>query len=540
MTLPATSTNHAVGAFLAATALIISMWAWLGRPVPMPASPVGPGARLDCVSYAPFRGGQSPLDLTASYRLEEIEDDLDRLSKLTGCVRTYASLGHGNERIAEVAEKRGLKVMQGIWLGRTPADNQRQIDKAIEIAAKHPGTVRALIVGNEVLLRGEMSAAELVATVKAVNDRTDVPVTYADVWEFWLQAPALAGAADFITIHILPYWEDFPVAAGDAAAHVRAIYRKMTAAFPGREVMIGEVGWPSAGRMREGALPSPSSQARVIHDVLAVAKSDQIRVNVIESFDQPWKRRLEGAVGGHWGFLDADTREFKFRWGEPVSDHPRWILQAGLGVLFAAAIMAVGLASAGPAGLTTALLVALGTLAAIGGLLVGWTFDNVVKESLGVIGWARSLTLAALAVLCPLASAAALTRGRPPPLSSILNPAMRRPADAGPMALAVLLVPALLVAIEVALGLAFDPRYRDFPFAPMSAIAAAYVVNALTGSAGPKAPRSTAEATAGGLLALSAVYILFHEGLSNWQSVWLCAALAAFAWALTRVRAAQG
>ena len=92
-----------------------------------------------------------------------------------------------------------------------------------------------------------------------------MPVTYADVWEFWLRHREVAAAVDFVTIHILPYWEDFPISARDAANHVDAIRRQMVAAFPGKDILVGEFGWPSAGRMREGALPSPVNQARVMH-----------------------------------------------------------------------------------------------------------------------------------------------------------------------------------------------------------------------------------------------------------------------------------
>ena len=126
-----------------------------------------------------------------------------------------------------------------------------------------------------------------------------MPVTYADVWEFWLRNRDVAAAVDFVTIHILPYWEDFPILARNAAAHVESIRRQLVDAFPGKEVIIGEVGWPSAGRMREGARPSPANQARVIQDVLALGKRENFRVNVIEAFDEPWKRALEGTVGGH-------------------------------------------------------------------------------------------------------------------------------------------------------------------------------------------------------------------------------------------------
>ena len=258
---------------------------------------------------------------SAQISAAQIEDDLTRLAKITDCVRTY-SIDYGQDQIAGIAARHGLKVMQGLWLSSHPDKNREQIDTAVELANRYPDTIRAVVVGNEVLLRGEMSAEDLAATLRAVKARVKVPVTYADVWEFWLRNREVAAAADFITIHILPYWEDFPIAADNAAAHVASIRRRLVDAFPGKEVMIGEVGWPSEGRMREGALPSPANQARVIQDVLALAKRENFRVNVIEAFDEPWKRALEGTVGGHWGLLDDATRAPKFVWGEAVSNHP--------------------------------------------------------------------------------------------------------------------------------------------------------------------------------------------------------------------------
>src|SRR5262249_26004037 len=190
-----------------------------------------------------------------------------------------------------------------VWLSSHADKNRAGVESAVALAGKYPGTIRAVVVGNEVLLRGEMSPTDLADTIRAVKARASVPVTYADVWEYWLRNPDGAAAVDFIPIHILPYWEDIPIPARDAAAHVGAIRRRLVEAFPGKEVIIGEVGWPSAGRMREGALPSPANQARVIQDVLALAQRENFRVNVIEAFDGPWKRALEGTCGGHRGLV---------------------------------------------------------------------------------------------------------------------------------------------------------------------------------------------------------------------------------------------
>ncbi len=103
----------------------------------------------------------------------------------------------------------------------------------------------------------------------------------------------------------------------------------MAVAFPGKEILIGETGWPSAGRMREGALPSRTNQARVVSEILDLAKREGFRVNLIEAYDQPWKRKLEGTVGGYWGLFDSIKRRVKYPAG--VRDQQFPVLEAADG-----------------------------------------------------------------------------------------------------------------------------------------------------------------------------------------------------------------
>jgi exo-beta-1,3-glucanase (GH17 family) len=523
--------------FTLAAAAIIAAWGWLGAAVEMPASPLGPGEKIPCVSYTPFRGDRDPFGPDVPIDPRQIEEDLVRLKPLTDCIRTY-SVDHGLDQIPEIAGRHGMKVMLGLWLSSLPDSSRHQTETAIALARRFPEAIQSVVVGNEVLLRGEMSAPDLVNTIRAVKAQVTMPVTYADVWEFWLRYREIATAVDFITIHILPYWEDFPIPAEAAAAHVGSIRGQVAAAFPNREVLIGEFGWPSAGRMREGALPSRANQARIVQEVLAQAKRDNYRINVIEAFDQPWKRKLEGTVGGHWGLYDAYDRQPKFSWGAAVSNHPLWRWQAGGGVVLAAAIFAAALAArrSAAAPFRPGQWLAVAAMAFVSGTLIGLTVENIPIESLNSGDWLRSLTWALVALVVPVAGAAAAASGMTlPSFACLLGRNTSRPRRPLVLVLGTLLIVLAVLAMQAALGLDFDPRYRDFSFAPLTGgVFPLLLVSILRRY--PKGPHPAAELAAAAVLGLSAVYIALNEASANWQALWFCAGLIALAVTLVRVR----
>jgi exo-beta-1,3-glucanase (GH17 family) len=531
------------GLFLISASAIVAIWSWLGMPVQMAASPLAPDEKLNCLSYAPFMAGQSPFDDTTRITASQIDDDMTRLAGVTRCLRTY-STDLGLENVPPVARRHGLKVLQGVWLSREAENNRVQMQTAVDLAKQYPDTITGIVVGNEVLLRGEISAADLIILIRAVKSQVAVPITYADVWEFWVRHPDISGAVDFITIHILPYWEDVPVRAKEAAAYLAAIRRKVAGIFPNKEILIGETGWPSAGRMRDGALPSPVNQASVIHDILATAKREDFRVNLIEAYDQPWKRYQEGTVGGQWGLFDADSRQRKFAWGGKVSNYPRWPWQAAGGVVLAfltfAAAFAAGRQNKASAQAMGRVWPATAALVLAPGILIGWAIENALVESLGIAGWIQSLTLVTACVAVPLLAAAAVGSGISlPSFAQVLGSAedrLRRP-------LAWILGAALMVvtvqALQLALGLVFDPRYRDFAFAPLIASTVPYMVLALACPRRREA-RAAAEVVFAGALVGCAVFIALNEGFANWQALWFSAALVVLAFTLLHAPAAPG
>jgi len=519
---------------------IAAAWWWLATPITLARAPIDPAAKLLCVSYAPFRAAQTPLVPTTHITSEQIAQDLAQLAKISDCVRTY-SIENGLDQVPGLAAKVGLKVIQGIWLGSDRLKNAAQISTVVGLTKQYPDVISAVVVGNEVLLRGEMTTSDLVATIRSVKSQVTVPVTYADVWEFWLRNREIYDAVDFITVHILPYWEDFPIRAKYAAAHVDSIRKRLAVAFPGKEILIGETGWPSEGRMRAGALPSRTNQARVVSEILAMAKLENFRVNLIEAYDQPWKRRLEGTVGGYWGLLDSVQRALKYPPGEAISNFPLWKWQMGAGMALAVLVFGTGWLTLRrrPWKPRLSSWVAVALSATSGGILLGIAADKMYYESYGFGGWLGWGALLAAGVASPLLCTNALMSGRSlPTFLELLGPREARTRSALPILLGLVLAVTCLVAAETALGFVFDPRYKDFPFASLTMAVLPFATLMLLNR--PKAgARPIAEAVFAGLLAGAALFTGFNEGPDNWQSLWTCAAYLLFALTLWQARGVQ-
>ena len=440
-------------------------WVRLAIPVKMADAPSG---RIACVSYSPYyKEGEAPFDAQLSVSPVRIENDLRALSRRFDCVRTY-SVGKGMAEVPTIAGKLGMKVLLGVWLNRNEHDNEEEMRTAVELARgeKEAGsnTIQAIIVGNEVLQRGELPQAKLAEHIRRMRDATGLPVTYAEGWGFWPTSREIEKAVDFITIHILPYWEDKPVPVGNAVEYVRDIHAQIRAAFPGREILIGETGWPSAGRQRWGAVPSIVNQARFIREFLVFAQQSGIRYNVIEAFDQPWKRLLEGTVGGYWGIFDSHG-EPKFAMNGPVAEDARWIFGLAAGCVLALLFVGGGLISKSARNAYSVTVLALAgytTGAVLAAQLRHMLFSNRSSIEWAMTGAWTLLALATAAWIAGLLARQKLDFA----VASIADFAV---SQGRARWLGVVRAIWLFSLVVVDLPLVFDERYRDFPtllFAP--------------------------------------------------------------------------
>jgi exo-beta-1,3-glucanase (GH17 family)/cellulose synthase/poly-beta-1,6-N-acetylglucosamine synthase-like glycosyltransferase len=271
--------------------------------------------RLASVSYNRFAGSPS-----ARLRVPEarIRADLTAIAGQAKAVRTYAST-QGLEQVPRIAAELGLKVTVGAWIDRDAARNEREIASALDLARHNPNVTR-LVVGNETVFRHEHSAADLIKIIQRVKGESPVPIATAENWHIFIEHPELGNAVDQIFAHIIPYWDGEPKQT--AVDRSLEIYDRLQATFPGKTIVVGEFGWPSAGRNFEQSMPGPIAQAVVLRDFVARATALGIDYNIIEAIDQP-EKLFEGNVGPYWGILNASLRP-KFAWTGPLVDPEYW------------------------------------------------------------------------------------------------------------------------------------------------------------------------------------------------------------------------
>ena len=293
--------------------------------------------------------------------------------------------------------------------------------------------------------------------------------------------------------------------------------------------------------MRESALPSRTNQARVVSEILSLAKRENFRVNLIEAYDQPWKRQLEGTVGGYWGLYDSVRRALKYPPGVAISNFPLWKWQMGAGMAFSIIVFVSAWLTTRRRPWTPHLSswIAVGLSATSAGILLGTAADKMYYESYGVGGWLKWGALLAAAMVSSVLGANAIVSGRSLPsfLDMFGPPGEGKSLPLSMWCLGAALVVTTVIGSETALGFVFDPRYRDFPYASLTMAVVPFACLMLNRP--QEGRRPMAEAVFAGLLAGSAIYVGVNEGRDNWQSLWTCAVYVLLAITLWRARAAQ-
>lgn len=284
------------------------------------------------VCYSGFRRGQSPINGVFPTR-EQVLEDLRLLADLGfRRLRMYEPNLHAETTLELIAaEGLPLRVMLGIdpaaeyhnpgcpWTpeplaGERYAENARrnnaQLGRLLELAGRYEKHMLALSVGNE---NRPSWGADLVpeerlcAFARRLKAGSGLPVGYCEgAWE-WSGLAGLASELDFIGVHSYPQWNRVPLR--EAVGHMRRDLARVSAALPGRKLVVTEFGWATESDSpqmlaREASEPS---QAEYLKDALCWMRNADVPCFIFEAFDEPWKGGSSGSEPEkHWGLFRED------------------------------------------------------------------------------------------------------------------------------------------------------------------------------------------------------------------------------------------
>lgn len=256
--------------------------------------------------FSPYTEGQGTGDILTE---EQIRRRMDIITPHTKWIRSFSCLG-GNELIPYIAKEKGIKTLVGVWISGDKARNDRELEKLTLLA--HEGMVDMVSVGNEVLLRNELSLDELLTYIDRVKSilPSNIPVGYAEAYYQFIRHPELVDACDVILANCYPFWEG--ASNESSLIYLEKMYQLTTRASQGKQVIVTETGWPSKGEDIELAQPSNINAMKYFINTQRWTQEHHIHMFYFSSFDESWKVKDEGELGARWGLWDVtEKRKFK-------------------------------------------------------------------------------------------------------------------------------------------------------------------------------------------------------------------------------------
>jgi len=249
--------------------------------------------------FSPYVDGQGPGTVVTE---AQIRARMQIIQNHTGWVRSF-SCTDGNELIPRIAHECGLKTLVGAWLGTDADINEREIEGVIAVA--RDGHADIVAVGNEVMLREDLSEDELLSFIERVKHALPgVQVGYVDAYYLFEKHPRITAACDVLLTNCYPFWEGCPL--DQAIAYMQSMMQRVRAVAGGKPVIISETGWPDKGSAFHGAVPAKAAAMRYFVETNAWTQRDGIDVFYFAAFDEAWKVGAEGDVGAYWGLWDKD------------------------------------------------------------------------------------------------------------------------------------------------------------------------------------------------------------------------------------------
>jgi len=264
--------------------------------------PLQPSYQVHGLDFSPFIDGQDPNVAGTTIGENQIRQRLEIVQPYTEWVRTY-STANGLEKTGKIAHECGLKTAIGAWLGADGAANETQIANLIDAA--NNGQADLVIVGNEAMSQQGLTEQQLISYIQRVKTALPgVKIATSEIYSVFIDHPELIAAVDVVMANYYPYWEGVSVA--DAIPAIHDWHHYLSSLSPGKEVMVSETGWPSAGSQLGAAVPSLENANRYFVEFVSWARANNVPYFYFESMDESWKASREGPQGAHWGVWDKN------------------------------------------------------------------------------------------------------------------------------------------------------------------------------------------------------------------------------------------
>lgn len=253
------------------------------------------------ICFSPYLENQNIGDELSK---EQIYRRMELIAPHTKWVRSF-SCTEGNEFIPMAAREKGLNTMVGAWIGNSMDQNEKEIEALIRLTKQ--GYVDVAVVGNEVLLRNELSEQQVLDYIKRVKEALpDTPIGYVDAYYQFHERPQLLEACDLVLANCYPFWEGCSI--DQASMYLKQMYAITKSVSQGKPVIITETGWPDKGDDINDAKPSQINAMKYFVNVNNWADKEQIQLFYFSSFDESWKVHHEGDVGARWGLWDKNEK----------------------------------------------------------------------------------------------------------------------------------------------------------------------------------------------------------------------------------------
>lgn len=237
---------------------------------------------------------------------EFITRSMKRIEPLTRWVRVFGMSG-GLHQSGQIAHQLGLKIVLQAWIGRDLSANEQEIRLLIQQA--RAGHADLLIVGSEVLLRKDVSEAQLILYLSRVKRAVPhLKIGTAETYHEWLKRPKLINSVDIIYVNLYPFWNGVQV---NKASRVLVQWYQTLKRLAGKKpIIIAETGWPSHGQKVGQAIPSITNATLYLNQILRWQQIQQVPTFLFSAYDEKWKESThEQSVGGAWGLLDGDGKK---------------------------------------------------------------------------------------------------------------------------------------------------------------------------------------------------------------------------------------